>query len=86
MIVEDLEPIIYNDTLKNFNENVENILKIVNATTKALDSSTMENVIEKETYLRDIFDNIKQAEVILTTNDKYFAGNNVTALLNATLR
>ena len=86
MIVEHLEPIIYNDTLKSFNENVENALKIINATTKALNSSTMENVIKKKTFISDIFTNINEAESILTKNEKFFAENNVTALLNATLR
>ena len=85
LIVEHLEPIIYNDTLKEFNENVPSLLALVNTSSQALSGGSMQNVITNVTLIRDIFSNVSQAEKILT-GGPFFSTDNVTALMNARLK
>ena len=86
MIVEYLEPILYNKTLKTFNENVPVHLPLINETTDALNSSTMLTVMTKDTHVEDIFLNVTAAADILTENEIYFDEVTVVALLKARLR
>ena len=86
MIVEHLEPILYNKTLKTFNENVPVHLTLINETTEALNSSTMLTVMSKDTHVEDIFTNLTAATDILTENETYFDEVTVRALMKARLR
>ena len=86
VIVEYLEPIIYNKTFKTFNENVPVHLTLINETTDALNSSTMLRVMSRDTHVEDIFINVTAAKDILTENETYFDKMTVVALMAARLR
>ena len=85
LIVEHLEPIIYNDTLKEFNENVPRFLALVNSSSQALSGESMQMVIHNDTLIKAIFINESKAEEILTRGP-FFSTDNVTALMNARLK
>ena len=84
--MKHLEPIIYNKTLKTFNENVPVHLTLINETTAALNSSTMRTVMSRDTHTEDIFTNLTLAINILTENETYFNEATVQALMKARLR
>ena len=86
VIVEHLEPILYNETLKTFNENVPVHLTLINETTDALNSSTMLTVMTQDIHVEDIFTNITAARDILTQNKTYFDEVTVLGLMKARLR
>ncbi len=83
--MEHLEPIIYNDTLKEFNENVPGLLALVNSSSQVLSRGSLQMVINNDTHIEDIFINVLKAEEILTRGP-FFSTDNVTALMNARLR
>ena len=83
--MEHLEPIIYNDTLKEFNENVPGLLALVNSSSQVLSGGSLQTVINNDTLIKEIFSNESKAEEILTRGP-YFSTDNVTALMNARLR
>ena len=84
--MEHLEPILYNKTLKTFNENVPVHLTLINETAEALNSSTMLRVLSKDTHVEDIFTNVTAARDILTENETFFDEVTVGALMKARLR
>ena len=83
--MEHLEPIIYNDTLKEFNENVPGLMALVNSSSQVLSRGSLQMVINNDTHIKDIFINVSKAEEILTRGP-FFSTDNVTALMNARLR
>ena len=85
LLVVHLEPIIYNDTLKDFNLNVPNVMKLTNSTTDAVSGKSMEKVIANDTFIKDIFTNVSQAKNVLVS-DSHFDDYNVQGLLDARLR
>ena len=85
LIVQHLEPIIYNDTLKELNENVPSLMALVNSSSDALSGRSMQLVINNDTYIRDIFTNLTRAEEVLTRGP-FFTLDNVTAILEARLK
>ena len=85
-MVEKLEPVIYNDTIKQFNENVPNMLKLINTTSEILERKVMQSVINKDTYIKDVFTDDKEAESILSTSDLYFNSSTARELLDSKLR
>ena len=85
LIVQHLEPLIYNDTLKEFNENVPALLALVNSSSQALSGRSMQMVINNDTLIKQIFSNVSKAEEILTRG-QFFSSDNVTALLDARLK
>ena len=85
LIVQHLEPLIYNDTLKEFNENVPALLALVNSSSQALSGTSMQRVINNDTLIKQIYSNVSKAEEILTRGP-FFSSDNVTALLDARLK
>ena len=83
--MEHLEPIIYNDTLKEFNENVPGLVALVNSSSQVLSRGSLQMVINNDTLIEYIFINVSKAEEILTRGP-FFSTDNVTALMNARLR
>ena len=85
-MVDKLEPVIYNDTIKHFNENVPNMLKLINTTTEILERKVMQSVINKDTFIKDVFTDENKAENILTSGDLYFNTSTARELLSSKLR
>ena len=86
ILVKHLEPVVYNDTIKQINIAVPNILKLLNGTARALNNTKLDRVISRTTFITDVFDDITEAKNILTTNDEYFDSYTADALLSAILR
>ena len=85
-MVDKLEPVIYNDTIKQFNENVPNMLKLINTTTEILERKVMQSVINTDTFIKDVFTDENKAENILTSGDLYFNTSTARELLSSKLR
>ena len=86
VIVEHLEPVIYNDTLKIFNENVPSLLKVINATSDVLERETVQTVINGDIFVRDIFTDEDKAKEILTRNQTFFNTTSVDILMETRVR
>lgn len=84
-IVENLEPIIYNDTIKSFNEDISYLLKLLNSTNSVLERKIIQTVIDEVIYVETIFTDDEKAIEILTSNE-YFDQSSVNALLKARLK
>ena len=81
-MVKHLEPIVYNDTLKEFNTKVPNMLKLVNATSEVLNRAVMQTVIKNDTFVEDTFTNVTKAKEIIISGN-IFNNSNIEDLLDS---
>ena len=86
-MVEHLQPIIYNETIKTFNENISNFLRLLNSTNDILERKIIQTVIDEDILIKHIFTNQDKARQILTSNNNdYFDETSVFGLLTARLK
>ena len=85
MLVQHLEPVIYNDTVQQFSTNIPNMLKLINGTSEILNETLiMTNFVNRNSTVSEMFYN--ETKLIDTLKDKGFDDANANGLAFSTLR
>ena len=83
-IIKYLEPVMYNDTVRDINLALPNVLKLLNGTTEAINDPIFQELINKTTFVSDVFKNKTEARNILTK--QFFNDYTVEAFMTSLLR